>query len=352
MRVAVVLAALVACSALAAAAPWGYKGAFGPQFWASLGPGYDRCDLGLKQSPVNIVAAQTNNDLEPIEFHYQARRVELWNNGHSMELDFRRGSYIEANGKRYQLNEAYFHTPAEHHVRGLIFPMELQLYHRADNGEYAVVSVLFVQGRENQELAKFWDKLPEQSTTFEDRTILPDIKVLPEALLPEKRGYFAYEGSLTTPPCTEGLKWYIMNDYVHASEVQIAKILSIFEANARPTQPMNRRIVQHCPHREGVPVPPSVEFPPAVSGSGSGSGAGNSNNNNNNNNTVAKPTNGTTPTNGNATSIADTLLQLRAPRESRVLRLLGRLRALRRRGLSNYGLSPDELIQDTAADKV
>ena len=237
-RLAVLFLGIAAMAAAQSAAPWSYNGKTGPELWGRLDPSYRACSHGHEQSPVNIRHARLNKALQPIEFHYLAGPVRLENNGHTIIAHVDPGSYIVANGVRYNLIEYDFHRPSEHTIDGKLSDMEVQLVHRSAEGKLAIVSVLFIENaaEPNAALATLWANLPAAGAT----THISDM-VSTAGLLPADRGYWTYPGSLTTPPCTEGVQWFIMEQQMTVSRSQLNTFSAIYMMNTRPLQELNGR---------------------------------------------------------------------------------------------------------------
>lgn len=236
------LAALVAIPAQGAAggAHWGYGDKNGPAHWAELAPEYAACGQGRNQSPVNI-EGEIEADLPPIGFHYAGKVTDLVNNGHTVQANYLPGSYIEIGGKKYELKQFHFHSPSENHVHGKSFPMEAHFVHAAKDGSLAVVAVLMESGKSNPALGKLWRFMPMHAGEHSEAK--DEVKA--EALLPENRDYYRFNGSLTTPPCTEGVLWLVMKQPVSASEDQVATFRKAMHDHPdnRPLQPLNARVI-------------------------------------------------------------------------------------------------------------
>lgn len=221
---------------------WGYKGEVGPKTWGKLRPEFALCSEGMSQSPIDISGGAVEN-LPDIVFNYQPTTLTILNNGHTIHVNYNKGSYVEidGNGKRkYELKQFHFHTPSEHMVFGKYFALEMHLVHQNAFGELAVVGVLIERGSHNQAFLPIWDNLPKESGK---ELRLENVTVNANDLLPGKRLYYKYDGSLTTPPCTEGVKWFVLTTPIELSESQIASFKAIFENNSRPVQPLNNRKV-------------------------------------------------------------------------------------------------------------
>ncbi len=217
---------------------WGYEGAIGPAHWGALSPEYARCATGKRQSPIDIGAAEAK-DLPDIAFHYETVPVEIVNNGHTVQVNYAPGSWIELDGQRYHLQQFHFHSPSEHRVRGKASRAEMHLVHKASNGDVAVVGVLIEEGAHNAGFDPVWRNIPV-SVGSPHRM---DASVDADDLLPKDRRSYRYDGSFTTPPGTEGVKWAVIKEPVRMSGAQIAAFRRVMSGNNRPTQPLNGRVV-------------------------------------------------------------------------------------------------------------
>ena len=220
---------------------WGYEGHGGPAHWAELEKDYATCGLGKVQSPINI--AETKKEKLPaIEFNYQPSVLKLLNNGHTVQVNVAAGSSIKIGADQYKLLQYHFHTPSEEQVQGKNYDMVAHLVHQNDAGQLAVVGVLFKKGKENEALKPLWSKLPEKESAEQS---FAQMKVDAAQFLPAARGYYAFEGSLTTPPCSEGVRWMVLKQPVELSAMQLARFSNIVHNNnARPVQPLNGRVVK------------------------------------------------------------------------------------------------------------
>ncbi len=233
---------LSSARALADDAPpaWGYKGATSPSHWAALSTDFQECKIGKVQSPIDIRGAKMA-DLPAIEFNYQAEPLHLINNGHTIEINVPPGSFITVGGKRYELVQFHFHHPSETKLGGQGFPLELHLVHKDADGKLAVVGVLMANGSANPVLANIFKYLP----TEVGKESAPDgVGVDPTKLLPTNRAYYTFPGSFTTPPCSEGVTWFVLRTPVHVSKHEVASFAHLYPLNARPDQPLNGRLVQ------------------------------------------------------------------------------------------------------------
>ena len=218
---------------------WGYTGHQGPEHWAELNPEYAECAEGRSQSPINLTDF-IEADLEPIEIQYEAGCKEVINNGHTIQVNFTPGSKISVDGHAFELKQYHFHAPSENQINGKSYPMAAHLVHADEAKNIAVVAVLFVEGETNPSLASVWSYMPGIEG---GRQNLP-AGVSAEGILPTGRDYYRFNGSLTTPPCTEGVLWFVMKVPVTVSKDQIGKFVQVMKhPNNRPIQPINARTV-------------------------------------------------------------------------------------------------------------
>lgn len=223
------------------AAAWSYQGKTGPLVWGKLDPAYQACSKGHEQSPLDIRGAHLNKALQPIDFHYIAGSVKLENNGHTIEVLVNPGNYIVAGGVRYELVQYHFHHPGETAVRGKLTEMEVHLVHRSADGKLAVVAVRLAEdmSKPNAVLAALWPHLPNTAGATDKVQEM----VNAAGLLPADRGYWTYMGSLTTPPCTEGVRWFVFEQELSLSRNQLRVFAALFRMNTRSLQdPHGRRI--------------------------------------------------------------------------------------------------------------
>ena len=217
---------------------WGYSGETGPAHWAKLSPEYAAC-AGVNQSPLDL-AEFVEADLPPIDFSYAASGAAIFNNGHTVQVESASGSEIGTGGRTYRLLQLHFHAPSENRIHGTEFPMEAHFVHVGPDGDLAVVAVMFEAGEHNAALAQAWQHMPTRT----DEKHAFDPPIAQAALLPEARDYYRFNGSLTTPPCTEGVIWLVMKATVSASAEQIAALAGALHGpNNRPVQPRNARVV-------------------------------------------------------------------------------------------------------------
>lgn len=241
--IAMAALSLTAAGPLSAAGPgphWGYSGHEGPAHWGTLDKGYAPCTLGQEQSHIDIKGG-TKAQMLAIAFDYKSGPLKIINNGHTVQVNFDKGSSIKIGDQQYALLQTHFHTPSEELVNGKAYDMVWHLVHKSAEGKLAVVGVLVKSGARNATIESVITNLPKQAGTEQAAS---GVGIDPATLLPTGRGYYHFMGSLTTPPCSEGVSWYVLKDPIEASPEQIKKLGSIFGPNARPAQPLNTRTVQ------------------------------------------------------------------------------------------------------------
>lgn len=220
------------------AAHWSYSGDTGPAYWGELSPEFAACATGTEQSPINIDTVAEEN-LANLQFHYKPSNVNIVNNGHTVEVVYDPGSYFTLDGVQYDLVQFHFHSPSEHTVDGQFGAIELHLVHSSVDGQKAVVGVLIQEGAANPAFQPVWEHLP--ANAGEEETF--DAQVDAATLLPSDQTTFRYDGSLTTPPCTEGINWFLMTNMVELSAEQIAAFTAIYDGNNRPVEPLDGRTI-------------------------------------------------------------------------------------------------------------
>ena len=222
-------------------ANWGYSAADGAAHWADISPDYEACKVGAKQSPINIAAFKQNPDLQKLKVAYQPAPLVVVNNGHTVQVNFPPGSKFMSGETMYDLAQLHFHTPSEHYMDGAPYPMEMHLVHKSEKGELAVVGIMMKLGAENPTIQKIWQSIPASAG---QENAPKDITISATDILPMQGMYYTYEGSLTTPPCSEGVKWHVLQNPIEISEAQLRAFQGLFPVNARPVQPLNGRVVQ------------------------------------------------------------------------------------------------------------
>lgn len=223
------------------ASHWGYEGEGSPEHWGALSEEYKTCQTGRNQSPINIDTALTAH-LSPLSVHYTDGPVTLINNGHTIQAGLKASTddTVGIDGTPFTLQQFHFHAPSENTIHGKHYAMEAHLVHKDAKGDVAVVAVMFDVGTENAELNKLWTVMPEKAEQNINVTTQMDLN----ALLPVDKTYWRFSGSLTTPPCTEGVTWIILKHPMTLSETQLKKFTrTMHHDNNRPAQPLNGRVI-------------------------------------------------------------------------------------------------------------
>ncbi|MBF0590264.1 MAG: carbonic anhydrase family protein [Magnetococcales bacterium] len=229
-------------------AHWGYTGSEGPEFWGKLDKNYQSCDAGKEQSPVNLPSANAHfvpgetpaGAVAKLAINYGTAPLKVLNNGHTIQANVKGGGHIVVDGKRFNLLQFHFHTPSENQVDGKNFGLEAHLVHQAEDGQLAVVGVLMQEGKENAFLKQIWDRMP---ATVDGEHILADRTLTLSEILPAGRDFYTFPGSLTTPPCSEGVRWMVMAQPVSVSKRQIAAFAKLHPGSNRPVQALHDRHV-------------------------------------------------------------------------------------------------------------
>jgi len=242
MRIRLAAGVVVSVAALVANAAdhaphWGYGG-HSTDSWGEI-PGAGTCTLGKAQSPIDIRGAK-KSALPALGFAYTKGSGEIVNNGHTVQVNLANGGSLNVDGVPYKLVQFHFHTPSEERVEGKAYPMVAHLVHQSADGKLAVVAVLLTEGKANAPLAAVFDSLPQHEGAKKPLRAAFDTA----DVLPAERGYFAFAGSLTTPPCSEGVRWFVLKEPVAVSKAQIAAFRKLYNMNARPVQPLNGRVVE------------------------------------------------------------------------------------------------------------
>jgi carbonic anhydrase len=217
---------------------WGYEGGNGPSQWSRLAPAYADC-AGNGQSPIDLSGGEPGPPPR-LAVAYETSTATVENNGHSLEVGYARGGSIELGGTRYELVQSHFHAPSEHTLAGRRFPLEFHLVHEAEDGARAVLGAFVLPGSPNRLLAKLVDALPRQEG--EKLTLGDSVNALD--LLPPRPATarrWSYEGSLTTPPCTEGVRWTVFERPIEVSAQQLSELTSVYSGTNRPLQSTGAR---------------------------------------------------------------------------------------------------------------
>ncbi len=235
-----VLCCFATGSAVAAGPHWEYEGHHGPAHWGEMTKDFEVCGLGKNQSPIDIRKAQVKADLPELAFDYTASPLKIINNGHTIQVNIESGGGVKIGDEVYRLAQFHFHTPSEEQIKGKPYDMVAHLVHKNEAGKLAVVAVLIKKGQENAALKTVFDNMPVGAGPVHS---VEGLGINVADLLPAKRGYYHFAGSLTTPPCSEGVSWYVLTTPVEASRAQIKSFKQIYRHNARPVQPLNDRAV-------------------------------------------------------------------------------------------------------------
>ncbi|MBR9923180.1 MAG: carbonic anhydrase family protein [Bacteroidetes bacterium] len=212
---------------------WGYQGETAPEHWAELSQSFFKCAEGHFQSPIDIESYVVDTDSgKSLKFYYHPSPVDLVNNGHTVQAVPEEENYVEVEGYPYRLQQIHFHEPAEHRVDGIIYPMEMHMVHSDSAGNITVVGIFIKEGPENTDLQALWESLPEHPAEHKHPNERCDIV----HLLPEDGAVFHYTGSLTTPPCSEGVEWFVMEKPIRLSKSQIERFKKLYHGNNRPIQ--------------------------------------------------------------------------------------------------------------------
>lgn len=226
---------------LAQASHWSYEGEGAPEHWSQMSDEYKTCQQGMNQSPINIDSVLEAH-LKPLEIHYNQGPGLVLNNGHTVQatLSPDASDRIVVDNQSFDLQQFHFHAPSENTVHGKHYAMEMHLVHKNEKNEIVVVAVMFNIGATNPELDKLWRVMPETADHEAKLTSSIDIN----HLIPADRTYWRFSGSLTTPPCSEGVTWLVMKHPLTLSSEQLGKFTrTMHHDNNRPTQPIHGRVV-------------------------------------------------------------------------------------------------------------
>ncbi|HSI61104.1 MAG TPA: carbonic anhydrase family protein [Ideonella sp.] len=226
-------------AAAAGHAHWSYQGDAGPQAWGSMQAEFGQCSTGQRQSPIDIRGG-IQVELEPIQFDYRASGFSVIDNGHTVQVNLQPGNAVTVLGRRYELLQFHFHRPSEERINGRQFDMVAHLVHKDPDGKLAVVAVLLERGSGQPLVQAVWNALPLEKGEEQPAPGAIDLK----QLLPQDRRYYTYMGSLTTPPCSEGVLWMVMKQPVQLSSEQIGIFARLYPMNARPIQQVAGRLIK------------------------------------------------------------------------------------------------------------
>ena len=219
---------------------WSYKGEGDPAQWGKLDPGYATCGIGKTQSPIDIKGG-VPSDLPPLKMDYLAVPLNIIDNGHTIQVNYPAGSTLTVGDHVYTLKQFHFHHPSEEHVNGKKYDLVAHLVHADADGHLAVVAILFSKGAANPFLDTIWKNIPAEKEKAKD---VAGATINVKELLPSNLGYYTYAGSLTTPPCSEGVTWFVLKTADTLSGEEIAAFAKHYPFNARPIQPTNGREIK------------------------------------------------------------------------------------------------------------
>ncbi len=219
---------------------WSYQGENGPLRWSSLDPSFSSCKFGHQQSPVDIRKSK-KYDLDPIEFDYHPSPLNVIDNGHTIMVTYAPGSSITVAGHHFVLKQFHFHHPSEEKINGKASDMVVHLVHADIEGKLGVVAVFLKVGRPNSVIQTIWQHLPKKKNVA---TKIDTLTIDATELLPSDRGYYNFMGSLTTPPCTESVEWFILKSPSTLSADEVNAFAKLYPMNARPTQPVYNRFIR------------------------------------------------------------------------------------------------------------
>lgn len=240
LAVAAICGALSPLCANAAPPHWEYGGEHGVAHWAQLDPSYEACGIGHKQSPIDIRNA-VPAPLPALQFSYGRVQPSIVNNGHTIQVNVPKGQTLVVEGRAYELVQFHFHTPSEEKVNGKAFPMVAHFVHRDADGKLAVVAALLQAGKGGSGLDAVLSHLPSRAG---ETLSVEGLEIDLAGMLPADHRYYDFEGSLTTPPCSEGVHWMVLKQPVSVSAQSIKAFRAVYAANARPVQPLNGRVVR------------------------------------------------------------------------------------------------------------
>ncbi len=231
----------MACARLAAASgdvPWSYSGNRGPGNWGYITGDYATCAVGAQQSPIDITGA-ISAGIDPLKLDWKTSSADVVNNGHTIQIDIPPGSTLEHGGETYELLQFHFHAPGEHTIDGKVFPMEIHFVHRnAQTRMLAVLGLMVETGGDNGPFSQLTSIFPSKAG---EKLALKTANA--SMLLPKDRAYYTYEGSLTTPPCSEIVTWLVLKTPLVVAERDVKRFTRIYKSNARPIAPTNRRLI-------------------------------------------------------------------------------------------------------------
>ncbi|WP_431288786.1 carbonic anhydrase [Roseateles chitinivorans] len=228
-----------AASGAKSSTPWSYTGEGAPDKWGQLQPEFRQCAIGTRQSPIDL-RDTIKVDQERIQFDYKPSSFSVVDNGHTIQVNVAPGNGLTIMGRRYELQQFHFHRPSEERINGRQYDMVAHLVHKDAGGREATVAVLLERGQDQALIQTVWNYLPlERGDTY-----TAPVPIDLTQLLPKDQGYFSYMGSMTTPPCTEGVLWLVLRQPVQLSSQQISVFSHLYPMNARPLQAQSGRLIK------------------------------------------------------------------------------------------------------------
>jgi carbonic anhydrase len=227
---------------------WGYEKDDGPDRWGEMSEAWSACATGQRQSPIDVGNAKpgdipaTTMSFPPVDLHivHQEHVLDVLDNGHTIQVNYDGGETLSFGEETYQLLQYHFHSPSEHTVDGEHYPMEMHLVHQGDAGKLAVIGVFIEEGEHNHAFDVVWQNLPDEKG---EQVHVEDVQIDIDDMLPDSSTSYRYDGSLTTPPCSEDVRWIVMTEPIRLGSGQINAFREVFTGNNRPPQPLNDREV-------------------------------------------------------------------------------------------------------------
>jgi carbonic anhydrase len=221
---------------------WTYLGATGPAKWGNLDKDFEECKVGQLQAPIDIPdAIARKGDLPSLLFDYKPTPLKVLDNGHTIQINYGPGNFLMVAGKKYELMQIHFHKPSEEKIDGKGHEMDAHLVHQSPDRKLGVVAIQLDAGPDNPLMKALWSNLPKEKGT---ESVTPTVMINAMDLLPKNKGYYTFSGSLTTPPCSEDVTWFVLKTPVQVSADGIARFGRLYPMNARPVQPVNGRDIQ------------------------------------------------------------------------------------------------------------
>ncbi len=221
---------------------WSYEGSTGPAKWGMLMQEFQACIAGKKQSPIDIKEQnlKQDNDIPSLSFAYFSTPLNIFNNGHTIQVNYERGSKLTIAHDVYELSQFDFHRPSEHAIEGKRADMEVHFVHRKEDGTQVIIAILMKKGFRNKPLEKLFNNLPGKNVS--EKKVEARINALD--IFPQKGGFYTYSGSLTHPPCLENVTWYVLKNPIELSAEQLNQFSKLFQMNVRPLQKLEGRIIE------------------------------------------------------------------------------------------------------------